>query len=130
MAEGPVGPVVAVEAAGAGIGDVPEDVLEYILLQLAPYEDLEAARLVCRQWERVAAGAALRLRRLLNKATALSWEQICGAGADKVGTAAAAERCSHAALYHPALHSVFIFGGCTNAYTTFNDLWRLDCGKR
>lgn len=40
-----------------------------------------------------------------------------------------AERCSHAACYHPN-GSMFVFGGCTAAYTTFNDLWRFDLATR
>lgn len=39
-----------------------------------------------------------------------------------------AKRYSHTAAVHE--NSMYVFGGCTCAMTTFNDLWRLDLSKR
>lgn len=38
------------------------------------------------------------------------------------------KRYSHSACCNG--NSMYIFGGCTTANTTFNDLWRLDLGTR
>ena len=37
---------------------------------------------------------------------------------------------SHSAVYDDASLSMYVFGGCTSASTTFNDLWRLDLTNR
>lgn len=37
---------------------------------------------------------------------------------------------SHSAVYDDASLSMYVFGGCTSASTTFNDLWRLDLTDR
>lgn len=39
-----------------------------------------------------------------------------------------AKRYSHAAVVHE--NSMYVFGGCTNSMTTFNDLWCLDLSSR
>lgn len=39
-----------------------------------------------------------------------------------------ARRYSHSAVLHD--NSMYVFGGCTNSLTTFNDLWRLELGVR
>lgn len=38
------------------------------------------------------------------------------------------KRYSHSAVIHE--NSMYVFGGCTNSMTTFNDLWRLDLSTR
>lgn len=37
-----------------------------------------------------------------------------------------AERCSQSSCYHAKSKMMYIFGGCTAAYTAFNDLWAFD----
>lgn len=43
-------------------------------------------------------------------------------------SAVIARRYSHSAVLHD--NSMYVFGGCTNSLTTFNDLWRLELGTR
>ena len=38
------------------ISDLPEELLEYILLKVSPYSDLKATMLVCKQWLRISQG--------------------------------------------------------------------------
>ena len=38
------------------VTDLPEEILEYILSQLSPYQDLKAAKQVCKQWHRLVLG--------------------------------------------------------------------------
>lgn len=52
------------------------------------------------------------------------WERITPADMAPTIT----KRYSHTAVVHE--NSMFVFGGCTCAMTTFNDLWRLDLSKR
>ena len=40
----------------AGIMDLPEEILEYILSLLSPYSDFQSARLVCRLWHKIMLG--------------------------------------------------------------------------
>ncbi len=36
--------------------DLPEEILEYILVRLSPYRDLHAARRVCKLWYKIVQG--------------------------------------------------------------------------
>lgn len=66
-------------------------------------------------------------RRNLQKAIVefdVSWKTIIPV--EKVSTIT--KRYSHSAVVHE--NSMYVFGGCTNALTTFNDLWKLDLSKR
>lgn len=52
---------------------LPEDIVEYILLHLTPYGDMQACKLVSRQWYRLASGAMSRLNRLFRRCDAFEW---------------------------------------------------------
>lgn len=51
-------PVLAVEEAGPdrSMAELPEEVLEYILSFLSPYQEHKTAALVCKQWYRLIKG--------------------------------------------------------------------------
>ena len=52
---------------------LPEDIVEYIMLHLTPYGDMQACKLVCTQWYRLATGAMSRLNRLFRRCDAFEW---------------------------------------------------------
>jgi F-box protein 42 len=122
---------------------LPEPVLEYILGHLSPYKDLLQCRLVCRNWVPVVDckySAAIsvdgnivyftatisKLSRDFQACLAegnLQWRHF-----DPLAGPSIAGRYSHSACRVGS--SLFVFGGCTASFTTFNDLWRFDLTTR
>ncbi|MCP9259084.1 hypothetical protein DINM_002058 [Dirofilaria immitis] len=86
------------------IDELPDLVLEIVFSYLNQYSDLENVRLVNHRWE-------LHVT-------------------EKEGNGAIAKRCSHSGCYHDGTKKVYIFGGCTDNYTAFNDLWSFDLRSR
>ncbi|XP_062611135.1 F-box only protein 42-like [Saccostrea cucullata] len=108
------------------ITDLPEEILEFILLHLSPYRDLKCAMLVNRQWHRLVQGVIRQMYQSFYSGIVegqLEWTGIT----PEVGSNIT-ERYSHCACYYDK--SMYIFGGCTSTNTTFNDLWRFDLKER
>nr|XP_053635821.1 F-box only protein 42-like [Cherax quadricarinatus] len=109
----------------AGVNDLPEEILEYILCLISPYNDLRSCRQVCHRWYTCCQGVVEK--RKSHFFTAL-----------KVGCVKwfsptypshiipISRRYSHSACVFDS--SMYVFGGCTSTNTTFNDLWRFDLG--
>lgn len=115
--------------------NVPEEILEHILSFLSPYRDMDAAKLVSKQWNRIIKSVVCQSRRKFYQSVAnseVSWtlltKEITGQGNAERGYLSISERHSHSAAYHNG--SMYIFGGCTSTNTTFNDLWRFDLTTR
>ncbi|KAG5900702.1 hypothetical protein JTB14_038220 [Gonioctena quinquepunctata] len=106
---------------------LPDEVLEFILSLIPPYKDLHECMLVSRRWRRCVLNVVKIKQRNLYKAINdfdVRWERLTPI--DMAPTIQ--KRYSHTAVVHD--NSMFIFGGCTCAMTTYNDLWRLDLSKR
>ncbi|XP_028968922.1 F-box only protein 42 [Galendromus occidentalis] len=113
----------------ASINDLPEYVLEYILLHVSPYSDLKSCSQVNHLWNRMAKSALEKKRRGLNEAVqkqALDWF----IKRQQAGTSSCIQkRHSHACAVLG--RRMYIFGGCTsNTSTTYNDLWSFDLSRR
>ncbi|XP_072936955.1 F-box only protein 42 [Epargyreus clarus] len=109
------------------VEDLPDEVLEFILGFLPPYEDLQNCMAVCRRWGNCAQNVLRKTSIKLIKAVAefnILWKNI--ASTDIVPTIT--KRFSHAACILE--NNMYIFGGCTTNATSFNDLWRFDLSKR
>ncbi|EFO25330.2 hypothetical protein LOAG_03159 [Loa loa] len=109
------------------INELPDLVLEIIFSYLNQYGDLESVRLVSRRWYRVACTIISILKKSFIQCNQLIWELYA---AEKKDDSAIAKRCSHSGCYHDGTKKVYIFGGCTNNYTAFNDLWSFDLRSR
>ncbi|CAG9864308.1 unnamed protein product [Phyllotreta striolata] len=106
---------------------LPDEVLEFILSLLPPYKDLHDCMSVNKRWRRCVLNVAKQKQRNLYRAINefdVRWERI--SPIEMAPTIS--KRYSHAAVVYD--NSMFVFGGCTCAMTTFNDLWRLDLSKR
>ncbi|KAK0419590.1 hypothetical protein QR680_014222 [Steinernema hermaphroditum] len=108
------------------IGDLPDYVLEYVFSIANPYQDLDNIRLVCSRWYYIAERAIQRMKRVY-KAPGC---RFFWSSQNDEDVAPLTERCSHSACYLEADQSMYVFGGCTNAHTAFNDLWRYDLSSR
>uniref|UniRef100_A0A914HT38 F-box domain-containing protein n=1 Tax=Globodera rostochiensis TaxID=31243 RepID=A0A914HT38_GLORO len=102
---------------------MPDNVLELIFTYLTLYEDYNSIKLVSRRWHRLATATNRRMHKFFKKCVNFSWHFV-------EGDHLLSERCSHAACYHPSDCVMYIFGGCTNTYTAFNDLWLFDLSRR
>ncbi|VBB26434.1 unnamed protein product [Acanthocheilonema viteae] len=109
------------------INELPDLVLEIIFSHLNQYGDLENVRLVSRRWHRVAYTVIYILKKSFLRCNQLIWELHA---AEKEGDGAIAKRCSHSSCYHDGTKKVYIFGGCTDNYTAFNDLWSFNLRTR
>ncbi|EJW74773.1 hypothetical protein WUBG_14322 [Wuchereria bancrofti] len=105
------------------IDDLPDLVLEIVFSYLNQYGDLENVRLVNRRWHRVASTIISILKKSFLRCNQLIWELHV---AENEGDGPIAKRCSHSGCYHDGTKKVYIFGGCTDNYTAFNDLWSFD----
>ncbi|KAL4220839.1 F-box only protein 42 [Mactra antiquata] len=108
------------------ICDLPEEIVEIILMKLSPYNDLRSASLVCRSWWRLVQVVKRKLRQIYIQSVAnstLEWTSI----RPDVGSQIT-ERYSHCCCYYDK--SLYVFGGCTASKTTLNDLWRFDLVSR
>ncbi|XP_059143292.1 RING finger protein B-like [Physella acuta] len=119
------------------LNDMPEEILEHILWFLSPYKDLDAAKLVSKQWYRIIKSLVAQCKRRFHQNLAnceVKWslltnDTICKASSEKkCSNISISDRHSHSATYYNG--SMYIFGGCTSTNTTFNDLWRFDLGTR
>ncbi|XP_056648886.1 F-box only protein 42 [Diorhabda carinulata] len=109
------------------IESLPDEVLEFILSLIPPYKDLHDCMLVSKRWRRCVLNVVKQKQRNLYRAINefdVRWERLTPV--DMAPTIS--KRYSHTAVVHD--NSMFVFGGCTCAMTTFNDLWRLDLTKR
>nr|XP_056720912.1 F-box only protein 42 [Euleptes europaea] len=111
--------------------ELPEEVLEYILSFLSPYQEHKTAALVCKQWYRLIKGVAHQCYHGFIKAVqegSIQWESRTY---PYPGTPIT-QRFSHSACYYDANQSMYVFGGCTQSScnAAFNDLWRLDLNSK
>lgn len=120
-----------VKASGCTMGELPEEVLEYILSFLSPYQEHKTAALVCKQWYRLIKGVAHQCYHGFLKAIQdgnIQWESRTY---PYPGTPIT-QRFSHSACYYDSNQSMYVFGGCTQSScnAAFNDLWRLDLNSK
>ncbi|XP_041129494.1 F-box only protein 42-like [Polyodon spathula] len=113
------------------MGELPEEVLEYILSFLSPYQEHKTAALVCKQWYRLIKGVAHQCYHGFIKAVQegnIQWESRTY---PYPGTPIT-QRFSHSACYYDSHQSMYVFGGCTQSScnAAFNDLWRLDLNSK
>ncbi|XP_046324461.1 F-box only protein 42 isoform X2 [Marmota monax] len=113
------------------MSELPEEVLEYILSFLSPYQEHKTAALVCKQWYRLIKGVAHQCYHGFMKAVQegnIQWESRTY---PYPGTPIT-QRFSHSACYYDANQSMYVFGGCTQSScnAAFNDLWRLDLNSK
>uniref|UniRef100_A0ABI7ZTF4 F-box domain-containing protein n=1 Tax=Felis catus TaxID=9685 RepID=A0ABI7ZTF4_FELCA len=126
-------PVLEVEETrhNRPMSELPEEVLEYILSFLSPYQEHKTAALVCKQWYRLIKGVAHQCYHGFIKAVQegnIQWESRTY---PYPGTPIT-QRFSHSACYYDANQSMYVFGGCTQSScnAAFNDLWRLDLNSK
>lgn len=113
------------------MSELPEEVLEYILSFLSPYQEHKTAACVCKQWYRLIKGVAHQCYHGFIKAVQegnIQWESRTY---PYPGTPIT-QRFSHSACYYDANQSMYVFGGCTQSScnAAFNDLWRLDLNSK
>uniref|UniRef100_A0A672JGR5 F-box protein 42 n=1 Tax=Salarias fasciatus TaxID=181472 RepID=A0A672JGR5_SALFA len=111
--------------------ELPEEVLEYILSFLSPYQEHKTAALVCKQWYRLIKGVAYQCYHGFLRAVQegnIQWESRTY---PYPGTPIT-QRFSHSACYYDSNQSMYVFGGCTQSScnAAFNDLWRLDLNSK
>ncbi|XP_062046487.1 F-box only protein 42 isoform X2 [Lepus europaeus] len=126
-------PVLEVEETrhNRSMAELPEEVLEYILSFLSPYQEHKTAALVCKQWYRLIKGVAHQCYHGFMRAVqegSIQWESRTY---PYPGTPIT-QRFSHSACYYDANQSMYVFGGCTQSScnAAFNDLWRLDLNSK
>ncbi|TRY55707.1 hypothetical protein DNTS_010276 [Danionella cerebrum] len=113
------------------MSQLPEEVLEYILSFLSPYQEHKTAALVCKQWNRLIKGVAYQCYHGFLRAVQegnITWESRTY---PYPGTPIT-QRFSHSACYCDSNQSMYVFGGCTQSScnAAFNDLWRLDLNSK
>ncbi|CAL8236013.1 unnamed protein product [Boreogadus saida] len=113
------------------MSELPEEVLEYILSFLSPYQEHKTAALVCKQWYRLIKGVAHQCYHGFLRAIQegnIQWESRTY---PYPGTPIT-QRFSHSACYYDSNQSMYVFGGCTQSScnAAFNDLWRLDLNSK
>ncbi len=104
---------------GSAFSGVPEDVMEYIMLHLTQYGDLQSCSLTCKLWHRLAnrmdyyyniiieyLGVMLRQQTLFQRCINFDWYLLqlpieMQSPTNKKFTTNIPERCSHSAVYHP-----------------------------
>lgn len=105
---------------------LPVELLQSIFMLLSPCSDLPAVIQVCKHWRNV----GLEVMNLRKSAiisayrleASLRWECL------KTSIPAPTKRFG-ATILHRGQY-VYVFGGATNMFTTFNDLWRFDLNER
>ncbi|XP_063849424.1 F-box only protein 42-like [Scylla paramamosain] len=110
----------------ATINDLPEEILEYILCLISPYNDLRNCRQVCQRWYTCCQGVVEKRKSRFFSALKM--------GCVKWYTPTypshvipISKRYSHCSCVFES--TMYVFGGCTSTNTTFNDLWRYDLGS-
>ncbi|KAJ8679447.1 hypothetical protein QAD02_015234 [Eretmocerus hayati] len=109
------------------IDDLPDEILEYILGLIPPYKDLQECMFVSKRWYQATKNVIDHSRNHFQKSIAygsLLWNSCQGAKKTPV----ISKRHSHSACTYN--NSMYVFGGCTETSTTFNDLWKLDLDTR
>lgn len=109
------------------IDSLPEELLEFILSLIPPYKDLHNCMLVSKKWRRCVLNVVRTRKRNFQKAidqVYIKWDHLVPSGSASIIT----KRFSHAAVICD--NSMYVFGGCTSAMTTFNDLWMLNLSNR
>ncbi|TNM88878.1 hypothetical protein fugu_005132 [Takifugu bimaculatus] len=119
------------KGTGRTMMELPEEVLEYILSFLSPYQEHKTAALVCKQWYRLIKGVAYQCYHGFLRAVQegnIQWESRTY---PYPGTPIT-QRFSHSACYYDSNQSMYVFGGCTQSScnAAFNDLWRLDLNSK
>ncbi|KAA0192141.1 hypothetical protein HAZT_HAZT005155 [Hyalella azteca] len=107
----------------ASIDDLPNVILEYILGKVSPYGDIKACSMVCSRWhqccQRVAQVMKTRFQSaVLNGPLGMKIIPAC-----PTSSFASSRMMQSACVVESDL---YLFGGCTSALTTFNDLWRIN----
>ncbi|XP_074043110.1 LOW QUALITY PROTEIN: F-box only protein 42 [Sinocyclocheilus anshuiensis] len=120
-----------VQPGERSMGELPEEVLEFILSFLSPYQEHKTAALVCKQWYRLIKGVAYQCYHGFLRAVQegnIQWESRTY---PYPGTPIT-QRFSHSACYYDSNQSMYVFGGCTQSScnAAFNDLWRLDLNSK
>ncbi|XP_066155294.1 F-box only protein 42-like isoform X1 [Euwallacea fornicatus] len=113
------------------IEDLPEEVLEYILSLISPYKDLHECMRVSKLWRRCVQNVVRIKQRNFLKAINdfdIKWNKAEDKAAQEVPSPLISKRYSHSAVVCD--NCMYVFGGCTSAMTTFNDLWKLDLSTR
>lgn len=123
------------------IEELPEEVLQYILSLVSPYQDLQSCKLVSKKWRQCVLKVIRCKKWDLYKAIRdfdVRWERRIHCGPNAIHEkgsprfvsvcSVVTPRYSHAATVHE--DAMYVFGGCTSHTTTFNDLWRLDLNSR
>ncbi|XP_066296582.1 F-box only protein 42-like [Branchiostoma lanceolatum] len=117
----------SVACSGFSVNDLPEELLERILLFLSPYGEYKTAALVCKQWRRLIKGVSKQHSQSFVTAIGegtIQWQTIRGPSHQPQP----APRISHSACYYDDDQAMYVFGGSSvaNPNTCFNDLWRFD----
>ncbi|KAI1296868.1 F-box only protein 42 [Halotydeus destructor] len=102
------------------INRLPNELLEYLLSYLTPYEDLEHCKWVCKRWKKLVEGARVTSKREFDSCLSsgkLQWSSFLPNSKAPPITG----RSAHASCKVGS--KVYVFGGCTPNHTTFNDLW-------
>ncbi|XP_054159247.1 F-box only protein 42-like [Oppia nitens] len=108
------------------VDDIPQVVLEYILSYLSPYRQLIDCKLVSKTWRSAVIDTIRKLKRdfIASLVTqSIRWWHLSPSSGPSISG-----RYSHSACLVGS--SMYVFGGCTIANTTFNDLWRFDLSSR
>ncbi|XP_035697427.1 F-box only protein 42-like [Branchiostoma floridae] len=113
--------------SGFSVNELPEEVLERILLFLSPYGQYKTAALVCKLWRRLIKGVSKQHYQSFITSIgegAIQWQTIRGPSHQPQP----APRISHSACYFDDDQAMYVFGGSSvaNPNTCFNDLWRFD----
>ncbi|KAK3869686.1 hypothetical protein Pcinc_025023 [Petrolisthes cinctipes] len=111
----------------ATINDLPEEILEYILCLISPYNDLRSCRQVCQRWYTCCQGVVDKRKSRLVCALRrgrVEWQTPRYTHTHTHTHTHISRRYSHSACTHRT--HMYVFGGCTSTNTTFNDLWRYD----
>ncbi|XP_055596360.1 F-box only protein 42-like [Uranotaenia lowii] len=110
----------------ATIQDLPDEILEFIMSLLPPYEDLDQCTIVCKRWTSLATNVRSRKKASLQKGLLdfnLCWREELFLTEPRISA-----RFAHASALHR--NSMYVFGGASSYDTTFNDLWRFDLSRR
>ncbi|XP_014205056.1 F-box only protein 42 [Copidosoma floridanum] len=109
------------------INDLPDEILEYILSLVPPYKDLQECRYVSKRWCQATNNVIEHNQAHFQKSVAYG-SLLWNSWPSTHWTPTIGKRHSHSACAYN--NSMYVFGGCTAACTTFNDLWRLDLDTR
>lgn len=113
------------------IDDLPYVVFEYILSHLSPYNDLLECKLVSKSWKMSVMSTIAKMKRDFITSlseSSIEWDHYyCPSTGGSIGPSIS-PRYSHSCCCVES--KVYVFGGCTIANTTFNDLWRFDLSNR